>query len=62
MKNPKTFIAYHHRYRIVYTTDTASKARAAIPLYRRGTERYSDSILLRKLPNGRWAVGVRRSG
>ena len=53
MKNPKTFIFRNKRYKIVGTEPTykdAVKARNRYP------DQYS---VLHKLPNDRWAIGIR---
>jgi hypothetical protein len=55
--NQKTFIAYGHRYRIVYVTFTYGNAKS-------GKRTYEDNpkvkgVALHQLTDGRWAIGVR---
>lgn len=51
MKAQKTFLAYGHRYRIVYTTSTKTKASSAKKMYK--------NSVIKELTNGRWAIGVK---
>ena len=60
MKNPKTFILAHRAYRIVYTTNTEEKARAAKKGMYDTNPAAHNPTAVKKLADGRWAVGIRK--
>lgn len=52
-KNPKTFIYYGKRYRIVFTGKTKKQCLASRAMYA------TRIVAITKLDNGRYALGVR---